>query len=231
MKKSILIINLLDEELTFHHLSPLVEVKCYKKLEHLMLVETEKHYKLIIIVVDEQLPHVHEDIQSLSSSLIVLSGKHHFLSFMITSIIDSVETYAEPSVKSSFFNQSLNFIEEHLYDDELSLDKVSSRFYVSRCHYSRMFQKNVGRGFKEYIIGKRIAKAKELLQNGESVTDTCYAVGYNDLSHFARIFKKIVGENPSMYRKKIATKPPSLYRKKMVNENAKEGFNDESVIF
>ncbi|MBG9794378.1 hypothetical protein ABD76_18445 [Paenibacillus dendritiformis] len=100
------------------------------------------------------------------------------------------------------FCKSLVYIHQHLYDQDLSLEKAASQIYVSRHYYSRMFQKYVGMGFKEYIMRKRIEKAKSLLKNGHSVTDVCYAIGYNDLTHFQKLFKRIVGINPSIFRQK-----------------------------
>jgi YesN/AraC family two-component response regulator len=96
--------------------------------------------------------------------------------------------------------KSLEYIEENLCENDLSLEGVASSVYVSRCHYSRLFKEHFGFGFKEYIMNKRIQKAKVMLQEGQPVTDVCYAVGYGDLTHFGRVFKKLVGVNPSVYR-------------------------------
>lgn len=103
--------------------------------------------------------------------------------------------------------KSLIFIEENIHENDLSLAKVASNVYISRCHYSRMFKAFFGTGFKEYVINKRIQKAKMLLQEGRTVTEVCYAVGYGDLTHFGRMFKKMVGMNPSVYRKQYYEKP------------------------
>ncbi|MGA5691395.1 helix-turn-helix domain-containing protein [Cytobacillus pseudoceanisediminis] len=109
------------------------------------------------------------------------------------------ESTTDPQ-NNSLFSQSLEYIEKNLFNEDLSLEKVAAHIYVSKCHYSRMFQKEVGEGFKKYVITKRINKAKRLLQEGEAVTNVCYSVGYNDLTHFGRMFKKVVGVNPSEYR-------------------------------
>lgn len=102
--------------------------------------------------------------------------------------------------------QSLIYIEENIHENDLSLAKVAASVYISRCHYSRIFKTFFGTGFKEYVINKRIQNAKLLLQKGSSVTDTCYAVGYGDLTHFGRMFHKMVGMTPSEYRRKYHIK-------------------------
>ncbi|WP_214483044.1 AraC family transcriptional regulator [Bacillus sp. SM2101] len=138
-------------------------------------------------------------------TIMILTGLNRMKVMFLNSFLDSIETYVEPSNDNPFFHQSLTYLEENICNSELSLEKVASQAYVSKCHYSRMFQRYVGKGFKEYVISKRIQKAKLLLQKGDTVTDVCFSIGYNDLTHFARMFKKIVGVNPSTYRTKNMT--------------------------
>jgi len=53
----------------------------------------------------------------------------------------------------------------------------------------------------EYIIFKRVARAKKLLMEGKSVTETCHLSGFNDYSNFIRTFKRTVGISPGKYSK------------------------------
>lgn len=133
--------------------------------------------------------------------------------FVFYSFLDSVGLLSKPASSKSanseihpLLYQSLTFIEENIHENDLSLEMVASSIYVSRCHYSRLFKEHFGTGFKEYIMNKRIQKAKVMLQEGQPVTDVCYAVGYGDLTHFGRVFKKLVGINPSVYRKQKGIK-------------------------
>jgi AraC-like DNA-binding protein len=134
------------------------------------------------------------------TTIMILAGLNKMNTVLINSFLESLDTYIEPVPDNSFFYQSLDYLDNNICDNELSLEKVASHAYVSKCHYSRIFQQYVGKGFKEYIINKRIQKAKLLLKKGDSVTDVCFSIGYNDLTHFGRMFKKIVGINPSQYR-------------------------------
>ncbi|MGM1050640.1 MAG: helix-turn-helix transcriptional regulator [Bacillota bacterium] len=115
----------------------------------------------------------------------------------------------EPPIIPPLLHNSLVYIEENLNENDLSLEKVASSIFVSRCHYSRMFKEHFGTGFKEYIMSKRILRAKALFREGESVTNVCYAVGYGDLTHFGRVFKKLVGVTPSEYRRHFQNKTNS----------------------
>ncbi|MGX4583768.1 helix-turn-helix transcriptional regulator [Paenibacillus chitinolyticus] len=130
----------------------------------------------------------------------IFTGLNRLHLHLLNMLINSVGTYPEPEMDNSMFQQSLAYLDENMFESDLSLEKVASHIYVSRCHYSRMFHKQVGVGFKEYIMNKRIERAKAHLRQGHPVTEVCYSVGYNDLTHFSRIFKRLVGVNPSVYR-------------------------------
>jgi AraC-like DNA-binding protein len=56
--------------------------------------------------------------------------------------------------------------------------------------------------FTEFVNQYRIERAKNLLMQNNNVSEVCFAVGLESLSYFNRIFKEIVGENPSEFRKK-----------------------------
>jgi len=95
----------------------------------------------------------------------------------------------------------LDYIDENLEGD-LSLEALERKFFINRFHLGRMFKKTVGSSIHEYVIIKRIAKAKKLLSEGKSVTETTSACGFNDYSNFLRMFKKTVGMSPGQYRKR-----------------------------
>lgn len=98
------------------------------------------------------------------------------------------------------WEDSLHYIENNLTDNSLSLEDVANNSYVSKWYYSKLFKEQFGITFKEFLIRRRIEKAKELIANNHSITDVCYMVGYGDLTHFGRIFKDRVGVTPSMYK-------------------------------
>jgi YesN/AraC family two-component response regulator len=67
-----------------------------------------------------------------------------------------------------------------------------------------------GLTYQSYLNRVRIEQAKKLLNDNElSITDTGYAVGYSDLTHFERIFKKLTGATPSQYRRRTSSLPAS----------------------
>lgn len=94
----------------------------------------------------------------------------------------------------------LDYINENLQGD-LSLEFIEHKFYINKYYLSRLFKQYTGMNLHQYIIYKRLARAKELLSEGMSVTDTCYMTGFNDYSNFFRLFKKVIGIAPGMYKK------------------------------
>jgi len=167
----------------------------------IVLATTSHRYQFIVIItrdVSATRTWKVEVIEEQAPVMIIAGGNMNPGSLDV--IIDSIRIKEEVADLNPLFKESLLFIEQNLCDLDLSLERVASQIYVSKCHYSRLFQKNVGIGFKEYVMNKRIQKAKMLLQKGEPVTDVCYSVGYGDLTHFGRVFKRLVGVNPSAYR-------------------------------
>lgn len=94
-----------------------------------------------------------------------------------------------------------SFINSH-YNDELSLNKVAAHFSYSPTYLSKAFKKVTGFKFVEYKNHVRIKEASKLLQNSRlNITEIALQVGYNNLTHFGRIFKEITGYSPLEYRK------------------------------
>lgn len=92
----------------------------------------------------------------------------------------------------------LDFIDNNL-EGNLSLSALEKKFFIDKFYLSRIFKKSTGSTIHDYIIYKRISKAKILLSEGFSVTESCYKSGFNDYSNFLRIFKKTVGVSPGKY--------------------------------
>ncbi|TCL68560.1 AraC-like DNA-binding protein [Hydrogenispora ethanolica] len=96
----------------------------------------------------------------------------------------------------------LDYIEANLEED-LSLEALERRLYVNRFHLSRLFKQYAGSTLHEYIIYKRIARAKKLLAEGHNVTEACQMSGFRDYSNFIRMFKKTTGIAPGQYKKRV----------------------------
>jgi AraC-like DNA-binding protein len=92
---------------------------------------------------------------------------------------------------------------DHCYDHPLSLDQMSSQACFSRYHFLRLFRQAFHKTPHQYLIERRIEKAKELLSaNNLRVTDVCFEVGFQSLGSFSSLFHKYVGHAPVTYREK-----------------------------
>src|SRR5438874_13055831 len=93
-----------------------------------------------------------------------------------------------------------SFIEEHSAE-ELSLSKVAKAVNISANHLSEKFKQVTGVNFVEYIARTRFEKACDLLLNSNlRISEIAFAVGFQSLSQFNRVFKKISGKSPNEYR-------------------------------
>jgi AraC-like DNA-binding protein len=92
------------------------------------------------------------------------------------------------------------FIEEHS-GEELSLRKVAKSANISANHLSEKFKQVTGLKFVDYIALTRFEKACHLLRNSNlRISEIAFAVGFQSLSQFNRVFKKLSGKSPSAYR-------------------------------
>jgi YesN/AraC family two-component response regulator len=86
-------------------------------------------------------------------------------------------------------------------DTTLTLDQVAREAGMSRCHFCRAFKASTGLTFREFLTRRRVTRASELLLDASrTVTDVCFEVGFNDATHFGRVFRKLTGHPPSLYR-------------------------------
>ena len=91
------------------------------------------------------------------------------------------------------------FIDEHSAE-ELSLRKVATAANISRNHFSEKFKQVTGINFVEYVARTRFEKARELLRDVDvRISEIAFEVGFQSLSQFNRVFKKLSGKSPSAY--------------------------------
>lgn len=89
------------------------------------------------------------------------------------------------------------------YDLPLDLDEISSHACFSRYHFLRLFRQAFNKTPHQYLIERRIERAKELLSaNDLRVTDVCFEVGFQSLGSFSSLFHKSVGHPPITFREK-----------------------------
>jgi AraC-like DNA-binding protein len=109
------------------------------------------------------------------------------------------EAHSEPPM----ITKAKEFIRQH-YMEELSLGQVAKAVHASMFHFCKQFRKSAGVTFTEFVSRTRTEKAKDLLLNPNlRISEIAYEVGFQSLTHFNRVFKKIVGESPTTYRDRL----------------------------
>lgn len=103
-------------------------------------------------------------------------------------------------------DKAKRYIMEHLPDD-LSVSEIASFLYITPNYLSRLFKKVTGEGCNEYIVRKRIEKAKLLLETTNLKTGKiAMLVGYRDTNYFSLAVKKNTGMSPKKYREEYQKK-------------------------
>lgn len=94
----------------------------------------------------------------------------------------------------------LDYLNSNL-DNDLSIDNLSSKFYISKYYLMHKFKKQTGYSLHQYILHKRLIKAGALVKQGVPPTQVCTECGFGDYSNFVRAFKKMYGTSPKNYYK------------------------------
>jgi AraC-like DNA-binding protein/ligand-binding sensor protein len=120
------------------------------------------------------------------------------------SLISNQVVVQQQNAESPAITKAKQFIEEHQTED-ISLVDVAKAVNISTFYFCKMFKKYTGLNFTVYLSRLRIEKAKNLLLNPNlRVSEIAYEVGFQSLTHFNRIFKKVVGQSPTEYRGHLA---------------------------
>jgi len=101
-------------------------------------------------------------------------------------------------------NKIYQYIMTRFNEDIISLDEISSYVNMAPATFCRYFKKHFNKTLTEFLNEVRIGHScKLLLETDNNITQICYESGYNQLTHFNRQFKKIIGYSPKEYRKKL----------------------------
>lgn len=96
--------------------------------------------------------------------------------------------------------QAKLFIDQH-FADHIDLDNIAGQAHFSKFHFIRLFKSIYGFTPKNYLIKIRIDKAKQLLSQGCSVTETGFIIGLESPTSFSGMFKKITGQTPLHFQR------------------------------
>jgi AraC-like DNA-binding protein len=106
-------------------------------------------------------------------------------------------------VESPLVTRAKNYIAEH-QDEEVSLRQVAAAVNSSAFYFCKMFKQATGLTFTDYLARTRIEKVKNLLLNPHKrISEVAYETGFQSLSQFNRVFRRVTGQSPTVWRAKL----------------------------
>ncbi|CAN5364387.1 AraC family transcriptional regulator [soil metagenome] len=146
-----------------------------------------------------------KQLQSLPRFNQLLSLLHIFQTLATSSEVEVLNS--APAANKAFEKQKgrMNFIYKYVeeyYSLKPDVNLVAEKVNLSTAAFCRYFKKKTQQTFTDFVNQYRISEAKNLLLQDKTITETCYAAGFEQLSYFNKIFKKLTGENPSAFKKR-----------------------------
>jgi AraC-like DNA-binding protein len=109
----------------------------------------------------------------------------------------------EQQAESPVIAKARTYISDH-QEEDLSLNNVAQAVNMSAFYFCKTFKKSTGMTFTEYLARVRIEKVKNLLLNPHKrISEAAFEAGFQSLSQFNRVFRKVAGESPTTYRERI----------------------------
>jgi|SRR5690606_14478790 len=117
----------------------------------------------------------------------------------------SSATYAQSidKVETDRINVVIDYMMQN-YQENIHIDQLADIIGMNKTSFCRYFKSRVHKTCTEFLNEIRISQACKLLINEPmTISEICYAVGYNNISHFNRQFKQITGSSAKVYRNKL----------------------------
>ena len=116
--------------------------------------------------------------------------------------LEAEDTEPDGSAGSFIVKNALEYIEQH-YTEKFTLTELADKMYVSQWHLSKLLNKHTKKSFSELLNETRVRQAKRLLKDPSlRVGDVAEMVGFLDIAHFSRVFKKYTNMSANEYRNK-----------------------------
>ncbi len=137
--------------------------------------------------------------QASATKLLSIFAEH--LSMLSNQVVVHQENAEPPAI-----TKAKAFIEEHLAE-EVRLAQVAKHVGMSSYYFCKIFRKGTGVNFTDYLSRVRIERARNLLLNPNlRISEIAYDVGFQSLTHFNRVFRRVLGQSPTEYRAQLLGK-------------------------
>jgi len=143
----------------------------------------------------------------LETGLILMLALFHLLTMKLKKS-DTIVTinYKPIEIEKQVFNQTgfLDYINNNFHENNLTVEQVSNNTGINERRIATVIQENFGCNFKTYVNQIRINESKRLLKESDlNIGEIAFKVGFNNQSHFNRVFKAMNGSSPSEFREMV----------------------------
>lgn len=156
-------------------------------------LQVENLLSSLLTELNEQPPGYQLHIRHMAGELLLFTAR----SFLKRGVLPEYE----PTPVQRKVSDIVRHINLH-FSEALELDGLALQFFISKSHLSRVFKEVTGFGFAEYVNITRVKEAERLLRETNfSVTLVSEIAGFDNFSHFGKMFKRLTGLTPRAYRK------------------------------
>jgi len=134
-----------------------------------------------------------------------------YLRLLLAHISEDISLHNQEDAPAAIrIAKAKKWIEQH-YEEELNLEKVAQQVNMSRSHFARQFRQYTGFSMIDYLLKVRCdAIATQLAQSDTDISEIAFSVGFSNLSHFYRHFKRRYGTTPRAFRQMIRNQGAAL---------------------
>ena len=182
----------------------------YYKLRQQIRTASMDSQMYIKFIFTELIRDIYEQMQALGSEQMKEDVEKVYQSGNLSSICEVIEEcihkfekscLAESGSARSDVERIRQYIQYHV-DEDLRIDQLASRVYLSQTYLSYIFKKETGMTLSRYIRQCRMEKAKELLTTTDmKIVQICEKVGFSNVSYFCQSFREYAGMSPEKFRK------------------------------
>lgn len=137
-----------------------------------------------------------------------ISLSEYYFRLYLEYIVQAFSRFSQPDSEEQSIIKLFNYVDSH-FKDEISRNDLADMFFFDPDYITKIFKREKGMNYKDYIIEKRLELAKKLLtETNTPVRDISLAIGYDNYSYFTRLFKKKFGITPAEFRKGLLKNSP-----------------------
>ena len=170
------------------------KIKLFKKsdMQFYFINQTDREHEIILKILEEISANQDESMLKLM-----------LLQFFL--LLQRQEKVYISSVEKKMQNKQISKIINYInneYANDITLESIANYFGLNTTYLSRFFKKQTGFNFSAYLNNLRISKAVNILSSTDyNITETALSVGFHSSNHFCKVFKKIMGISPLLYKK------------------------------